>query len=407
MSHDPSALEGLRIDRSAAPPKSKGGLVILAIIVLLAAGAGAAFWGRQPKAIAVHTAAAQEFAPGLQDKTLLNASGYVTARREATISSKTTGKVIDVLVEEGMRVEEGQVLAHLDATNTQASLDEAQAQLESMKRALTETQPTLENAERDLDRYTQLSTQNFVSKSDLDRYATQVAALKAKVDHQEADIAVAQRTVAVWQQQLDDNIIRAPFAGVVISKDAQPGEMISPISAGGGFTRTGICTVVDMSSLEIDVDVNESYIHRVQPGQPVMATLDAYPDWAIPAKVIAIVPTADRQKATVRVRVGFEKLDPRILPDMSVKVAFQEVAAPAAANAPRAILVPKAALQEDGGKDFVWTEQDGHARKQAVTPGETKGDEIAIASGVSAGEKIILDGSAPLTEGAAVTEAQP
>ncbi|HVU38992.1 MAG TPA: efflux RND transporter periplasmic adaptor subunit, partial [Opitutales bacterium] len=268
MSHDTSSLEGLRIDRSAAPPKSTGGLMVLIVIVLLAAGAGAAFWARQPKAIMVQVATAQEFAPGTQDKTLLNASGYVTARREATISSKTTGKVIDVLVEEGMKVEEGQVLAHLDATNTQASLDEAQAQLESMKRALTETQPTLENAERDLDRYTQLSTQNFVSKSDLDRYTTQVAALKAKVDHQQADIAVAERTVAVWKQQLDDNTIRAPFAGVVISKDAQPGEMISPISAGGGFTRTGICTVVDMSSLEIDVDVNESYINRVQPGQP-------------------------------------------------------------------------------------------------------------------------------------------
>jgi RND family efflux transporter MFP subunit len=406
MSHDPSALEGLRIDRSAPPPSSgKGWLVIILVGLLLATALGAVLWKRQAKPITVHTATAQEFSPN-KDRTLLNASGYVTARRQATISAKNTGKVVDVLIEEGMKVEENQILAHIDAVNIQTSLEEAQAQLESLHRVLAETQPTLANAQRDLDRYQQLADKDFASKSDLDRYATQVSLLKARIDRQQADIAVAERTVAIWKQQLDDTIIRAPFAGVVISKDAQPGEMVSPISAGGGFTRTGICTVVDMSSLEIDVDVNESYIHRVQAGQPVIATLDAYPDWEIPAKVIAIVPTADRQKATVRVRVGFEKLDPRILPDMSVKVAFQS-AATDAAPVSRDILIPKSAVQEQDGKSFVWLLHNDHAERHSVTLGAPHGDEAAITTGLTAGEKIIVDSSAPLAEGAAVTEAKP
>ncbi len=405
MGLDSNALEGLRIDRkSAPPPKSKGWLVVV-ILVLLLAGAGAAFWSHQPKPVTVHTTMVEESSPS-HDKTLLNASGYVTARREATISAKDTGKVVEVMVEEGMKVDEGQILAQLDSSNIEKSLAEAQAQLKSAQMAVVETQPSLDNAQRDEERYAQLAAGNFASKSDLDRYSTAVAELKAKLDHEKADVEVAQGTVDEWKQQLDDTIIRAPFAGVVISKDAQPGEMISPISAGGGYTRTGICTIVDMGSLEIDVDVNESYIQRVQPGQPVVATLDAYPDWQIPAKVIAIVPTADRQKATVRVRVAFEKLDPRILPDMSVKVAFQNVAAESAPVS-HDIYIPKAALHEANGKELVWVLDNGKAESRDVTLGAEKADEVVVSAGLRAGEKIILDESGPLADGAPVTEAQP
>src|SRR5207249_8540019 len=175
---------------------------------------------------------------------------------------------------------------------------------------------------------------------------------RARLARQNADITVAQREVESWSQQLEDNVIRAPFGGVVTTKNAQPGEMISPMSV-GGFTRTGICTIVDMSSLEIEVDVSESYINRVGPAQPVEATLDSYPSWKIPAKVIAIIPSADRQKATVKVRVGFEKLDPRILPDMSVKVAFQSAADAKPADE-KMLSVPKAAVQQWNGRDVVW-----------------------------------------------------
>jgi RND family efflux transporter MFP subunit len=284
------------------------------------------FWLKQPNAVAVQNAAALEeprAATVPQNATTsLNASGYVTARRSATVSSKVTGKVSEVLVEEGMKVEAGAVLARLDSSNVQASLRLAEAQLERARKSMEETKPNLEFANQELKRFTDLAARKAVSDSDLRRSEMEVKALDARLARQLAEIAVAEGEVAQWKQQLDDTIIRAPFGGVVTSKNAQPGEMISPMSV-GGFTRTGICTVVDMSSLEIEVDVNESHINRVQPGGRVEAALDAYPEWRIPAKVIAIIPTADRQKATVKVRIGFDQLDPRILPEMAVKVAFQ------------------------------------------------------------------------------------
>jgi len=378
----------------------------VAAAVLMAGIAGTAYWAKQPKPIMVHTAIAQESSP-TSDKTLLNASGYVTARREATISAKDTGKVVEVLVEEGMKVEADQVLARIDSSNIERNLQEAQAQLESSQKSLEETKPGLDNALRDQQRFEQLAASDFASKSDLDRYTTSSKALQARLNRQQADIAVAEKTVAIWKQQLDDATIRAPFAGVVISKDAQPGEMISPISAGGGFTRTGICTIVDMNSLEIDVDVNESYIQRVQSGQPVVATLDAYPDWQIPAKVIAIVPTADRQKATVRVRVAFEKLDPRILPDMSIKVAFQNAEMQTTATPTHDIFVSKSAIHDQNGKQIIWLLRDGHAEARSITSGAAHGDEVVVATGLNAGEKIILDETSPLADGAIVTEAKP
>jgi RND family efflux transporter MFP subunit len=241
----------------------------------------------------------------------------------------------------------------------------------------------------------------------LDRAESEAKSLKARLARQQADVSVAEREVALWKQQLDDAIIRAPFSGIVTTKNAQPGEMISPISGGGtGFTRTGICTIVDMSSLEVEVEVNESYINRVQSGQPVEATLDSYPDWRIPAKVIAIIPTANRQNATVKVRVGFEKLDPRILPEMSVKVAFQVSAQAANANAtPRNISIPKSAVREREGKQVVWVVRDGRAERRTITVGATRADQVEVAAGLSGGEKIVIEPAESLAEGR-VTEAK-
>ena len=399
-------LDGLRIDRAAAPaPKSFGWVVVLVVLVGIGT-AGWYVWQRMPRAVVVHTALVQE-SGGAQDRTLLNASGYVTARRQATISAKTTGKVTEVLVEEGLKVEADQILARLDATNVDAGLKQAEAEQASAKAALEEISVALDRAVREQARIAQLAANDFASKSDLDKYQTDVKTYQARLARQQAEVAVADRTVAVWKQQMDDMIIRAPFAGMVISKDAQPGEMVSPISAGGGFTRTGICTIVDMESLEIDVDVNEAYINRVVAGMPVEATLDAYPEWKIPAKVIAIIPTADRTKATVKVRVGFEKLDPRILPDMSAKVAFQSaVVAPTTAAAPE-LLIAKTAVQQADGHAVVWVANAGHAERRAVTVGAAHGEDVSIAAGLHAGEKIILDGPAALADGAAITEAKP
>jgi RND family efflux transporter MFP subunit len=329
----------------------------------------------------------------------------VTARREATVSSKVTGKVIEVLIEEGMKVKEGQILARLDDSNTKTGLDVAQAQLDSAQESLKETEALLKQAQNEFNRITELAKQDISSQSDLDKAESDAVSLQARLARQKLDVTVAERQVAQWRQQMEDNIIRAPFDGVITTKDAQPGEMISPVSAGGGFTRTGIGTVVDMGSLEIEIDVNESYINRVEAGQAVEATLDAYPDWKIPCKVIAIIPTADRQKSTVKVRVGFDKLDPRILPEMSAKVAFRD--SPGTDAPARTMIIPKNALQNRDGQDVVFVVQDGRAERRAVTVSGTQDNDVILSAGVSGGERVILDLPDDLKDGAAVKEKKP
>jgi RND family efflux transporter MFP subunit len=290
----------------------------------------------------------------------------------------------------------------LDDTNVKAGLDVAQAQLDSANAALDETAAQLKDANHEFQRTTELATRHIASQSDLDLAESNAKSLEAHLAQQKLDVIVAERQVALWQQQMDDMIIRAPFAGVITTKDAQPGEMISPVSAGGGYTRTGIGTIVDMTSLEIEIDVNESYIERVVPGQVVEATLDAYPDWKIPCKVIAIIPTADREKSTVKVRVGFDQLDPRILPEMSVKVAFHDTGGTATG---RTVLVPKSAVCSRDGRDVVFVlTGNGRAERRAVTVRDTEGDDSVLSAGVSDGEQVIVDAPANLTDGAAVKE---
>ena len=402
MSPDKRTLDGLRIDRATAPRGRTPVALALIALVVLGAAVGLTWRFHRPKAAVVRTVVVQEATSG-GEKTLLNASGYVAARREATVSSKVTGKVMEVLVEEGMTVESGQVLARIDKSGVERSVHLAEAQLESARSALGETQANLDQAERELRRISGLAAEKVASQVELDRAETETRSLKARLARQTADIGVSERELALWEQQLDDTVIRAPFTGIVTTKNAQPGEMISPMSV-GGFTRTGICTIVDMSSLEIEVDVSESYINRVEPGQPVEAALDAYPNWRIPARVIAIIPTADRQKATVKVRVGFEKLDPRILPDMSVKVAFQSTGD--ATVTQRSLTVPRSAVHQRDGRDIVWVVRKGRVEWRAVTVGAIRGDELTIAAGVSGGDRVVVGGPDSLADGAGVVEAQ-
>jgi HlyD family secretion protein len=406
MALEINSLDGLKIDRSR--PRSRWPFFLLLLLLLLlfgGGGAGAWWWVNQPGKPVVKTFVVVEPRGGSGDRTSLNASGYVTARRQATVSSKVTGKVVEVFVEEGKRVTKGQVLARLDASNTEQSLKLAQAQLAAAKASLGETQANLEQAKRELKQNEDLMKQRAGVQRELDRAATEVQSFVARLARQTADVAVAQSEIATWEQQIDDSTIRAPFEGIVTSKNAQPGEMISPMSS-GGFTRTGICTIVDMTSLEIEVDVGESFINRVQPGQPVVAKLDSYPDWQIPATVIAIIPTADRQKATVKVRVAFDKLDERILPDMSVKAAFQSPAPAVSATTKPTITIPKAALVQKDNRDIVWVIKDNKAERRAVTVTPVGSDQLAVAAGLSSGEKIVIEGTANLSEGITVTEAK-
>lgn len=400
MASDKPSLEGLRIDRAEEKRTSGGGRWWIVVLVLAVVGAGVAWWLLRPRPVPVRTAAAAARSGGAATAgTVLDASGYVTARRAATVSSKITGKVVDVLVEEGMVIREGQVLAHLDDATPRKALSLAESQLISARRNLTENEVRLRQAKLNQDRMQRLKAQGISTQADLDSADADAASFAARLEVGRQDVEVAGRQVVLRRQDVDDTVIRAPFSGVAVTKDAQPGEMISPISAGGGFTRTGICTLVDMKSLEIDVDVNENNINRVTPGQRAMATLNAYPEWQIPCHVIMPVPTADRQKATVKVRLGFEQLDPRILPDMGVKVAFlgAQPEQPTASRA--AVTVPRAAVRRVGDKDVVFVVREGVVERRAIGLSAATGDEAVVLSGLAAGERVVIEGPADLKDG--------
>ncbi len=404
MESSKPSLDGLRIKRNPKPETAWPlWLGVVAVVVVLVIG-GAVWWKLRSNTIVVRTVVAKAAGGAGPARTVLNASGYVIARREATVSSKVTGKIIEVLIEEGMAVTNGQLLARLDDSNVRASLAVARAELESTKASVGETRALLRQAELELERTQRLASKGIAPQADLDQAESEADSLKARLSRQERDVGAAERQIALWQQQVEDMLIRAPFDGIVTTKNAQPGEIISPVSAGGGFTRTGIGTIVDMHSLEIEIDVNESYITRVEPGQPVEATLDAYPDWRIPCKVIAIIPTADRQKSTVKVRVAFDALDPRILPEMSVKVAFRQAETETATHS---VIVPKEAVRENAGRDVVFVVQNGRAERRAVTVGMPQGKEMEVTAGVAAGERVIVEAVGDLADGMPVKERKP
>jgi RND family efflux transporter MFP subunit len=400
MAIDKATLDSLRIERSSADARNRKPLWIVFGIVAILMIALIAWLVARPARAEVRVAPARGV-HGQSQATVLNATGYVTARREATVSSKFTGRVVDVYVEEGMRVLTGQVLARLDDAVPRHALQLAQAQAQAASSALEETRVRMEQARVDLDRAGSLQTQQIQSKSDLDHARAEYNAQKAHLAALQDQLSVAQRQVQLSAQDVQDSEIRAPFAGVVVSKNAQPGEMISPNSAGGGFTRTGICTIVDMDSLEIEVDVNEAYINRVTANQKVEAVLDAYPDWRIPAHVITVIPTADRQKATVKVRIGFDVKDPRILPDMGVKVAFIDSGKVIASA--QTIIIPKSAVRRDGEQDVVFVvSSDKRVERRAVKVASTEGDDVKLMSGVAEGENVVVEGPAELKDGDSV-----
>ena len=344
-------------------------------------------------------------------ETLLNASGYVTPRRRATVAAKITGRVTTVLFDEGMSVREGQLLATLDDSDAKRALDAAVADRKSALAAITDYQVQLKYAQISLHRTKELHDAQVQSQDALDIAGTNVDSLKAKIALAKDQADASTTRIEQAQQNVDNCVIRAPFSGIIVSKDAQIGEMVSPLSAGGGFTRTGIATIVDMNSNEIEVDVNEAYIARVEPGQKVAATLDAYPDWQIPSHVRTIIPTADRQKATVKVRISFDKLDPRILPDMGVKVAFLSAEPVRTKNkdqgpAAKAV-IPKGAVHGEGDSTYVFGVHDGKLERRAITLGHAVDGGVEVIAGVNAGDLLVVSGPDNLHDGQQVeTRAQ-
>ena len=400
MATERRRIEELRIDRSVQPEASpwRRRVQLLSLSVVLV---GVAVWWflGGARAVEVETATVAESRAGAGAASVVDASGYVVARRQATVSSKVTGRLAEVAIEEGMSVKDGQVLARLDDSNARRALEHAEARVRATTSALHELSVRLREAELQLGRVRELAKTGVESRRALDVALAERDSFAARLATARDEVKVAEHEVALRAQELEDTIIRAPFDGVAVSKDAQPGEIVSPMSAGGGFTRTGIGTIVDMGSLEIEVDVNEAFIQRVRPDQPVSATLQAYADWKIPAHVITTVPAADRQKATVKVRIAFDQLgDSRILPDMGVKVAFQGDAH-ADGGAQARFVVPSRALRRERDATIVFAVRDGRVERRAIAAGGTVGDGVEVLSGLRAGERIVLDPPPGLADG--------
>ncbi len=394
-------LQSLALDRTA-PPRPRRWPWALVISVLVLGGAG--WWWQQQRPLRVSTALLTLQNPGrATERSVLEATGYVTARRQATVSAKITGRVETVLIEEGQRVKAGDILARLDATDADAELALLRAQSDAAQALLADLEVQIRQATRDAARQTELAARKLTATQNLEDAGTRLASLRARLSSQQRQLTVAARGVAKAEVALANTIIRAPFDGVITVKAAQPGEIVSPISAGGGFTRTGIGTLVDMSSLEIEVDVNEAYISRVRDGQPVTAMLNAYPDWTLPAHVITIIPTADRAKATVKVRIAIDTQDPRIVPDMGVRVSFMEEPGQTGSTLPKPmVLAPVSALIVNGDRNLLWVVSEGRARARAVQLGQQIKDAREIVSGANAGDTVVLNPPADLPEGARV-----
>ena len=405
-------LNELRIDKhdrdDHAGDRSRWVAVAVAVaLALLVAVAGGWYFFAGAKAFEVEAASAVAPTAGSADTSVLQATGYVTARRSATVSAQITGTLTEVLIEEGGRVEKGQVLARLDSSAWQAQLAQAQAGASVAQAQLAQAQAQLAQSQRDLARQQDIVARKLASQQSLELAQTQVKTQAAAVDAQRKQVELAQANVQAAHVQLDYCTVRAPFSGMITAKAAQVGEIVSPLSAGGGFTRTGVGTIVDMDSLEIEVDVNEAYISRVAPKQTAQATLDAYPDWKIPAHVIAIIPTADRGKATVKVRIGIDAKDVRILPDMGARVAFFEETsnapktAEASAPVPKGVLVPTSAIVKRDGKNVVFAIDAERARAKPVTPGQSYND-LRLVEGIAAGTRVVKQPPTEMADGAKV-----
>jgi len=410
MTDKSSLLSQLRIDRT--PPAAQGGVrkswLMAGAVGVLVIGAGIYMLLAGPGGIPVHAAVARAAVvggSGQSGPSLLDASGYVVARRKATVSAKVTGKLVEVHVEEGQRVEEGQILAKLDDSNARASFVQAQAEVKRARAALAAAQAAYQNARPLYERNKALLERGIVGANIHEASKNSFDAAEAGLEVSKSTLEVSVAAAMVAERLVDDTVIRAPFSGVITVKAAQPGEMVSPVSAGGGFTRTGIGTIVDMDSLEVQVDVSESFISRVHSGQAASIRLNAYPDWDIPGDIIAVIPTADRAKATVQVRVGIKAKDARIIPEMGARVAFlSPVEAPTAkvAAAPAGVIVPAEAVEVSGNTGTIYLIHDNKVERRTVSLGGKNADGQTILSGVSAGDRLAVGDFKLLTDGATV-----
>jgi RND family efflux transporter MFP subunit len=397
-------LGSLRITDAKRSKSGKKWWVLLPLgmlAIVLVAGGALAFRTRKPE---VEVAAAR--LPATGPKGVLNASGYVTPRRRATIAAKITGRVTGVFFDEGTRLNAGQLLATLDDSDVRRALESAKADRDTARAGIQDYEVQLRNAQIELRRAQELQRAGVQTQQALDNAMTTVDSLKAKIALSKQQVVGSEARIREQEQAVANCTIIAPFAGIAVSKDAQVGEMVSPISAGGGFTRTGIATIVDLHSNEIEVDVSEAYIANVKSNQAVKAVLDAYPDWEIAGKVRTVIPTADRQKATVKVRISFAfdpATEPRILPDMGVKVTFLEpVKAGKKEDSAVVALLPQGAIRQESGSKYVLVLKNDLLEKRAVKTGETRGADVEILAGLQPDAIVVVKGPENLRDGQAV-----
>lgn len=404
---DAQLLNELRIgsqQRDDEPGARRGWWLVLVLLLIVAIAAAAGWWFMTTRAIPVQTVTATTSGGAAGPGAVLQATGYVTARRQATVSTQITGTLTQVLIEEGVHVDKGQIIARLEDSGLRATLNVANANVMAAQAQVTHAQAQLKQAESDSGRQDTLAASGMLSKQAAEQARTAVSTYAAQLDARRREAEAARAQVAQAKVNFDYAVVRAPFSGVVTVKAAQVGEIVSPLSAGGGFTRTGVGTIVDMDSLEVDVDVSESYINQVRPDMPAEAVLSAYPDWKIPARVVAIVPAADRGKATVKVRVALEQKDARIVPDMGVRVSFlAPKAAPTAEAPPKGVLVPPGAIVQREGRSVVFVVDNGKALQRSVTVAQDVGTMKLLTSGVAAGDPVVATPSALLKDGSAVT----
>ena len=398
--HSHDLLHELRIDRAQRDDdgsRLRWPWIVGAAVVLLILAGGVAAFVLRGRAATVETSTAVAAASS-SDAAVLQATGYVVARHQATVSAQIIGTLMEVSVEEGDRVKQGQVLARLDPTAYKAQLDAAQAQYAAAQAGVVRARATLQQDRANAARMNAVVARGYVSKQDAQQANTLVETDQAVLDAAAKQAQAANAQVEAARVNLDFTIIRAPFSGVVTAKDADVGEIVSPYTAGGGGIAGGLATIVDMNSLEVDVDVNEAYISRVIPGMPVEAVLDAYPDWKIPAHVIAIIPSADKSKATVKVRIALDQKDPRIIPQMGVRVSFLEKKDANRKPLP-GVLVPKSAIVQRDGRDVVFVVKDGRAERTPVTTGVDFSDLKLVTQGLDAGAEVVTTPSEALKDG--------
>jgi RND family efflux transporter MFP subunit len=404
---DTGLLKELRIDgahredHEGGTPRWIWGLTATALLLAVAGAAAWWFFGGY-KPMAVQTVTVRANGQGANADAVLQATGYVTARRAATVSSQITGTLTQVLIDEGFRVKKGQVLARLDDSGLKAGLAVAEAQLRGAQATVAQLHAQRAQAEADARRQSELAASGMTTRQSQEQTATAVRTVSAQLDAAQRQVEAAQAQVAQARVNFDYATVRAPFDGVVTARAAQVGEIISPFSAGGGFTRSGVGTIVDMDSLEVGVDVNEAYIAQVKAGMPCEAVLDAYPDWRIPAHVLAVIPSADRGKATVKVRVALDQKDERVVPDMGVRVSFLAAQPkPQTAPAPGVLLPPEALAQRDGD-NVVFVVSEGRAQQRGVKLGTDVGKFRLVTDGLKAGESVVLTPPAELKQGSNV-----